>query len=195
MIAFRTGIAVPFVSAALLLCVLSCQSTAPEPLGKGVESHGLEKLLEKNPVDVAVAPVRGAAGKDAPMKDLRVCFQKALVTRRYSPLANEFVDRHVADAAYPSGSSNEQAVMTIDVERWDTSLWKTLGAISVRMQVRLTDAASGEELWSGRVDQRYDMSAAIQNLPTETARMHYACERIAAEILEKLPARNTVSGP
>ena len=187
-IAFRTGIAIPFI--AFSLCLGACQSSAPVPLGKGVETQGLAKLLEKNPVDVAVAPIQNAAGRDVPASVLRACFQQELVSRRYSPLALDFVDRNVVDASYTPGASNEQAVMLIEIERWDTSLFKTHNAISTRMQVRMLDAQSGEELWTGRVDGRYDFGSALGNLPTESARVQHACKTIAAEILEKLPARD-----
>jgi hypothetical protein len=156
----------------------------------GVETHGMAKLMEKNPVDVAVAPVNNSAGKEVPSKDLRECFHETLVSRRYSPLSIAFVDRNVVDATYTPGASNEQAVLTIDVERWDRSLWKTHNALTVRIHVRMLDAASGGELWSGRVDQRYDFGAALDNLPTETAKVRFACEKIAAEVLERLPARD-----
>jgi len=192
-ICFRTRVVLP--SAALIVFgLVACQSTAPVPKGRGVDQHGLAKLVEKSPVDVAVAPIHNVAGKDVPVRDLRACFHKGLVTRRYSPLALEYVDRNVADAGYTPGASKEQAVLQIDIERWDTSLWKTNNAITVRMQVRMLDAASGEELWSGRIDQRYDFGSTLDALPTETARIHYACDTIASEMLAALPAR-TPQGP
>jgi len=198
-IAFRTGIDIrsvlPSMAAACALLLAACQATTPPPPGIGVESHGLAKLSEKNPIDVAIAPVHNAAGKDVPAAELRMCFHKGLVARRYSPLALAYVDRNVVDAAYTPGASNEQAVMIIDIERWDTSIWKTHNAISTRMVVRMLDAAGGQELWSGRVDQRFDFGTAIDNMPTETARMNYACESISAAILEKLPARNAQFSP
>jgi hypothetical protein len=197
-IAFRTGFDVRSVPTSLFavcaLALAACQTTPP-PQGIGVEAHTVPTLAEKSPIDVAIAPVRNTAGKDVPVGDLRTCFHKGLVARRYSPLALAFVDRNVVDAAYTPGASNEQAVMTIDVERWDTSIWKTHGAISTRMVVKLSDAASGAELWSGRVDQRFDFGRAVDHMATETARMHYACENIAASILEKLPARNAQFSP
>jgi hypothetical protein len=196
-ISFRTLVPNRSVFSALgVACLLlaGCQSTPP-PAGIGVEAKGLAKLNEKNPVDVAIAPVRNMAGKDVPAAELRTCFHKGLVARRYSPLALAFVDRNVVDAAYTPGASNEQAVMTIDIEKWDTSIWKTHNAINTRMVVRMLDASSGQELWSGRVDQRFDFGRAVDNMPTETSRMHYACDQIAAAILEKLPARNAQFSP
>jgi hypothetical protein len=180
----------PCVAAAFLISLTACQSTAPVPHGLGVDQHGLVKLVEKNPTDVAVAPIRNSAGKDVPVRDLRACFHKGLVARRYSPLALEYVDRNVVDAGYTPGASNEQAVLDINIERWDTSLWKTHNAITARMQVRMLDAASGEELWSGRIDQRYDFGSTLDAMPTEAARIHYACDTIANELLAALPARN-----
>jgi hypothetical protein len=197
-ISFRTLVqtrsVLSFIAAACVVVAAACQSTPP-PTGIGVEARNVGKLAEKNPVDIAIAPVRNTAGRDVPAAELRMCFHKGLVARRYSPLALPFVDRNVVDAAYPPGSSNEQAVMEISVEKWDTALWSTHGAISTRMNVRMLDASSGEELWSGRVDQRFDFGRAVDAMPTEGLRMHHACESIAAAILEKLPARNAQFAP
>ncbi len=190
MISFRTHAFPAAVAAAFCLGFAACQSTAPVPHGKGVEQHGLAKLIEKNPVDVAVAPIQNLAGKDVPVKELRECFQKGLVTRRYSPLAIAYVDRNTTEAGYKPGSSKEQAVLEIKVESFDTSVWKTRNAITARIQVRMVDAENGEELWSGRIDQRYEFGTSLEALPTETSRMHKACDTITNELLAALPARN-----
>lgn len=189
MISFRTR-AFPAAAAALCLCFSACHSNAPVPHGRGVDQQGLAKLIEKNPVDVAVAPIKNQAGKDVPVAALRDCFQKGLVTRRYSPLALSFVDRNVAEAGYTPGASHEQAVLEVTVESWDTSSWATRNAITARMQVRMLDADGGEELWRGRIDQRYDFGSSLEALPTETARLHFACDTITNELLAALPARN-----
>jgi TolB-like protein len=189
-ISFRLHAVPAAVAAAFCLCFAACHAPAPVPHGKGVDQHGLTKLIEKNPVDVAVAPIQNQAGKDVPVKDLRECFQKGLVTRRYSPLALAYVDRNTTEAGYKAGASKEQAVLEIKVESFDTSVWKTRNAITARIQVRMLDAANGEELWSGRIDQRYEFGTSLDALPTETMRMHKACDTITNELLAALPARN-----
>jgi hypothetical protein len=188
-ISFRT-LAFPAAAVAFCLSFAACHTSAPVPHGRGVDQQGLAKLIEKNPVDIAVAPVKNQAGKDVPVAALRECFQKGLVTRRYSPLALAYVDRNVAEAGYKPGASKEQAVLEITVESWDTSSWSTRNAITARMQVRMLDADGGEELWRGRIDQRYDFGSSLEGLPTETARMHFACDTITNELLAALPARN-----
>jgi hypothetical protein len=69
-------------------------------------------------------------------------------------------------------------------------VWQTRNAITARMQVRMLDADGGEELWSGRIDQRYDFGSSLEALATETARMRFACDLITSELLAALPARN-----
>lgn len=191
-----TRLSTLFLPLALSVSVLGVSScgTTPAPRGVGVESRPSGDLSAKSPLEIAVVPVVNEAGKDVPTAKLRSSFQHALVQRRYSPLSLDFVDKHVTDASYNPGASDEQAVLEIKVERWDASLWDTRHVISARIQVNMIDAASGSNLWTGKVDQRFEFGPEVERLPTEAARNDAICERLASDILENLPVRNPRPG-
>lgn len=191
MISLRSAFVSPLVPVAFLLALSACQTT-PTPPGIGIRDSGATKMMERAPIDIAVLPVVNTAGKGVPTSVLRGSFQQGLVARRYSPLALEYVDRNVTDAAYNPGSADNQAVLTLTIERWDTSMWETQNTLQVKLAVHIVDAARGgsEELWSGSVDQRFEFGSALDTLATQGSRIQFACDTIAAEVLEKLPLRD-----
>jgi hypothetical protein len=178
-------------TALLVLSTLALAACAdvPKPKGSAVRSSDPACIAEVSPLEIAVAPVVNAAGRDVPQQDLRVAFHRALVERRYSPLALEYVDRKVVDAAYTPGAAEESATMTITIEKWDASLWATHGAVTAKMSVQIVDPKGGAVLWSGTTDRRFDFPDVRENLSTERARIQYACNQIASEILTRLPSR------
>jgi hypothetical protein len=187
-ISFRTTLSI----ASLLLLSTACKTT-PTPVGIGTRSEGAVKIMERAPIDIAVLPVVNNAGKNVPVKLVRGSFQQGLVERHYSPLALDYVDRNITEASYKPGASQEQAVCTIEITRWDTSLWETHNALQIDLVVRIVDAVSGSELWKGTVNKRFDLGPEIDNLPTETQRMQRASDILAAEVLQKLPVRQVRS--
>jgi len=183
-IALRWWFSVPF------LVLASCRDVPPAQ-GSGVVPKTDPQLAEHTPIEIAVLPVVNKTEGNIPAADLRESFFEALVGRRYSPLALDFVDRHVVDAGYTPGASSEQAVLRVDVERWDTSLWKSHNAILVKLTAHLigsADAARGE-LWSGEVDKRFDFGSDADQFATDTARMSWVCHQVANAVLSRLPAR------
>ncbi len=153
-----------------------------------------ESVEKRNPIDLVVAPVENATGdKSVPLASLREAFQKGLVRRRYTPLALEYVDRKVVDAAYTPGSLKEEAVLQVTIEAWDKTLLDTRGALLVKAHARLIDAENptNGQLWGGFIDHRFDLEAEREQFSTEAALLDYACGRIAEEVLAALPARNT----
>ena len=190
----------PFPRSAALLAValaLSACNDLPKRPGSTVETVSSARLEKKNPVDVVVAPVENATGrKGVPVAALREAFQDGLVKRRYSPLALEYVDRKVVNAAYRPGLLQEEAVLQVVIEGWDDSLWESRGAITVKARARMLDAedpAAGQ-LWVGSVDHRFDFGSKQDQLISADARLRFACDQIAAEILAALPARNPAAG-
>ena len=182
-------------SACLGVVSTSCNQLPPER-GEHVQTVASEKLESRNPIEVVVAPVTNATGDDTvPIVPLREAFQAGLVRRRYSPLALEYVDKKVVDATYTPGSLQESAVLQIEIQGWDTSLFETRAAISVKARARLVDAedASKAELWSGFIDHRFDFEADHDKYPAREAFQRYVCGRIADELLAALPARE--AGP
>jgi len=185
----------PIFALVLTAFAFAACNDIPKNRGSAVKSTDARSVQEQSPIEVAVAPVVNASGSNVPMSDLRSSFQKELVVRRYSPLALEYVDRKVVDAAYTPGASQESATLMITVERWDTSLWTSHGAITARMTASLLDARNGGAvLWSATTDQRYDFLQQNEKLTTEGARIRLACDSVAADLLARLPARTARPG-
>ena len=185
-----------FVSAACIVVVTGCNQLPPQR-GEHVQSVSSDKLEQKNPVEVVVAPVQNATGDDTvPIVALREAFQAGLVRRRYSPLALEYVDRKVVDATYTPGSLQESAVLLVEIESWDTSHFETRAALLVKARARLVDAenpANGE-LWSGTIDHRFDLEGEREKYTSRDAFVRYACGCVADELLAALPARSAGPG-
>ena len=182
--------------ALVLVASLAACNELPHRRGEKVETASNAKLEQQKPVDVVVAPVENVTkSKDVPLAAMREAFEKGLVRRRYSPLATEYVDRRVVDASYTPGTLKEEAVLQITIETWDTSLLESRGALIVKARARLLDAKdpTNGQLWSGSVDQRFDLNVNRENYSTRTAMLQHACERIADEVLAALPART--AGP
>lgn len=191
----ETIVSRPIFAFVLSALVLAACNDIPKTRGSAVRTTDKERVQTQSPIEVAVAPVVNASGASLPSSELRSSFQTELVDRRYSPLALDFVDRKVVDAAYTPGAAQENATLLITVEKWDTSLWSTHGAITTRMTASLLDAkGAGEVLWSATTDQRYDFLQQNEHLSTEGARVKNACDAIAADLLARLPARTPRPG-
>lgn len=180
--------------AAVLFGAGACQTPASVEPQRGTVIHvtGEDTVRARAPIDVAILPIANLTSGKVPTDELRQAFQRGLVARKYSPLAFEYVDQRIVDAAYNPGSAEEQGVLSIEVQRWDTRLWETHSAVECTLRVRLLDATSGgSELWTATADRRFDFGSEFERLPTQTARVRFAVDRIAAEMLERLPARRT----
>ncbi len=179
-----------------LVCLAAACNRMPVHHGVDVESPKSSSLEQRSPIDVAVAPITDNSGNTAlPRAELRTAFQGALVKRRYSPLALEMVDKKVVNASYRPGSLEEQAVFSLTVERWDTHLWDTRNVIEVTLLARMLDPNNpAGELWSGRLEKRFDFTDVHERFTTTAALTRYACETVAAELLAAMPVREPKPG-
>jgi hypothetical protein len=188
----------PFVA---LICAVAWASnacyTVPKRPGASVETVSTGKLERKNPIDVVVAPIENASSNEnAPVDEMRQALQAGLVKRRYSPLAPEYVDKQIVDAAYKPGALHEDAVFRLKIERWDDSLWELHTALIVKAQAHMIDPddVAGGDLWTGKIDHRYEFGQWKDKFTTDDALRRYACDQIASEILAALPPRNAAPG-
>ncbi len=186
-----------FLLALACTAALAACNDLPRRRGEAVETVSAGKLEKRNPIDVVVAPIENITGqKDVPVAALREAFQKGLARRRYSPLALEYVDSKVVDAAYTPGSLKEEAVLQVTVETWDASLLDVRGAITIKARARLVDAENptNGQLWAGFIDHRFELEAQREKFSTQAALLRQACEQIADEVLAALPARSPGPG-
>ena len=184
------------VQLASLICLATACNSLPETPGKDVKTQSGSSLEQRSPIEIAIAPITDSSGNAAlPRKELRSAFQGALLRRRYTPIALDLVDSKVVNAAYKPGALEEQAVLLLDVQRWDTRLWESRSVIEVTIHARVVapDNPSGE-LWSGVLEKRCDFGEVQEQYATEAALRKFACEQIANELLEAMPARQPVPG-
>ena len=197
MISFPRRFALVSLSIVSALSFGACRNVPNVP-HEGVEYSKSTQLKEKAPIEIAVAPIQNAAGSNVPVDELRASFQKSLVKRHYSPLAlgfvDKFIDKKAVNAAYTPGSASEQAVLLVEIDRFDTSLWSTHSALQVKFHVKLVDVTTGSELWSAKLEDRLEFAHDAERFSSETSRMNWACSRIAERILEALPERQARPG-
>ncbi len=186
-------ILVPLLS--LLSLATACNQLPKRP-GEFVATGKGSALEQQSPIEVAIAPLTDSSGNaELPRNELRSAFQSALVRRRYTPISLELVDSKVVNAAYRPGTLEEQAVLLLDVQRWDTHLWDTRSVIEVTIRARMVSPENPSgELWSGVLEKRCDFGDIQEQFTTEGALRRHACESIANELLEAMPARQPVPG-
>ncbi|MCB9915812.1 MAG: hypothetical protein H6828_11810 [Planctomycetes bacterium] len=171
------------------LLLASCQELPKVP-GKYVSTLYVGGLESTQPADVVVAPVADESlTQRAPKAALREAFQSGLVKRRYSPLALDYVDRRVVEAAYAPGSLQEDAVLQVTVRQWDMSRWDSHGEVAVEVEAWML-GADGVELWGGKLTRKLDLSTERQHFPTTREAFERGSVLIAEELLEVMPARN-----
>ena len=189
----------PWAALALAAALVACNEL-PKQRGQKVATTSNAALEKKNPIDVVVAPVVDASTiksrTEVPLADLREAFQKGLVRRRYSPLALDYVDKKVVEAAYPIGALKEEAVLQVTIESWDATLLDTRGALITRVRARLLDAVDPgrAQLWQGTIDHRFDFEGQRDKFNSRAAFTDYICDRIAEEVLAALPPRAGAGG-
>lgn len=192
MIRSTPRIAVFLFAAAL---VASACNQIPTRKGVSVETTASSKIEVVNPIDIAVLPIENTTGsKKVPSKELREAVEAGLVQRRYTPLATEYVDTQVADAAFRPGSLREDAVLRVTVESWDDALWASHTAVVLRLSAQILDSRSGGLLWSGKLDRRFDLGKDRDRFSTDAPLKKLLCETIVSELLTALPARATRPG-
>lgn len=179
---------------ALGCAALACAQTGPRR-GRDVEASASARLETQTTVDVAVLPIENASGKKSvPNKELRGAFERALVQRRYSPLATEFVDAQIVDASFRPGSVKEDAQLVVSVDSWDDSLWTTHTAVTLKIRARLIDSHGGADLWKGTLEKRFELGQDRESYSTEAPLRAKLCQQIANEVLAALPARTPTPG-
>lgn len=178
-------------AAASLLLAPACHVT-PDPPQRFVEILYRGTLEEEQPNDVVVPALENTAMEpQVPEGVLREAFVRALAKRRYAPLALEYVDRQVIDAAYAPGSLGEQAVLQVEVRRWDTSRFNSHAVVEIEIEAWMLDAdqPGRAELWGGRLARSMDLSTETARYASDRLLFESICDELAEDLLEAMPAR------
>ena len=178
-----------------ILLVGACQELPHQPRGHDVQVLSAQQLEQANPSDVAIGPVRLAdPGLRVPERELRIAFQRALLQRRYTPLALEAVDQRTIDASYRAGELREDALLEITVERWDMSLWNVSEQIESALLVRMIDARDPDQvLWEGRLTRVLHGYEVNGSQSGEAVVLQGLCDLLAGDLLAALPARKVAA--
>jgi hypothetical protein len=178
---------------AAALAVSACQSTNKPPRGSDNETLVAGRLAQVNPLEVVVLPIENATGgAEVPVDVMRTEFVAGLVTRRYTPLAVDYVDERAVEASYQPGAMNEQAVLRVVVTMWDDALLSSHGRVTVQADVHLLDAgaaATGEALWGGTL-QREIQVGAERKTGNRKSLAEIAAREFAQDVLASLPPRD-----
>jgi hypothetical protein len=192
---FHRSSASASVSTVLALAVLAggCKSSHL-PRGADNENLVVGRLKQVNPTDVAVLPVGNSTGKEGlPLEVMRRQFQDVLADLRYSPLALDYVDSRVVEASFAPGALKEDAILQVQVTRWDDSTWGLNSRLTIEADVYLLDAQQPDvvsALWGGHVTRRLDMANERTITATSGELMERTMETFARDVLASLPSRN-----
>ncbi|MCC7012605.1 MAG: hypothetical protein IT454_08600 [Planctomycetes bacterium] len=167
---------------------------APQyPLGADNDQLSVGRLRSVWPVEVVVPPVKNVSGEDdLPLERFRSELRRGLVHRRYTPLAQGFVDRSITEASYRPGSLGEQAVLEVTITGWNTSRWRSHAALTVDLDIVMLDATDpdpSKALWGGHATRNVDLSRERNSYLSEAALLDRAVEVAVEGVLASLPRR------
>lgn len=174
---------------------LGCQT--PEAPERRNEILGdIERLLERQPADIAVAPVRDQTGFDQVPRDLmREAFEEALVERLYSPLSTDYVDANWVEASF-RGTPAPDALLLVVIESYDPSGLYSSGRVRIGGEVVMFEGGdtTGIPLWSASLQEEIDLTEGRRGPPTPSeVWIPKAIRSFAKVALDKLPKRDPVA--
>jgi len=156
---------------------------------------------------VAVLPVEVAPGVlGAPAEMIRDSAARALVRRRYSPLAMDVVDETIAmsasagggvqEASFSPGALGEDAYLEVAVERWEMPDWMALRSIDASITAKLIDPRNpeGPALWEARLNREFRFSLDGGTASSTDRDLRDACDEVLRTLLSTLPGRTLSSG-
>ncbi|MFT5286951.1 MAG: hypothetical protein ACI8TQ_003126 [Planctomycetota bacterium] len=193
----RTSLTAPRPLLGILFVALIAASGCAIPIQKAQNetnrypSFGLEKA---SPVDMAVLPIVDRTGGEVPVRIIRNQLYLGLADKLYSPISLNFVDVNWVEASHDATSLDADAVLRIVIEKWDTSLISTHGALAAEIAIEILDGAapSGDPLWGVRIRRRLEIMKGNVTL-SRAEIFDRAAELVAEEILALIPARNVAA--
>ena len=179
---FMRLVAAAAVLAAPLL-VAGCSGTLRYP---GTESFTLAKGYEgKRPVDVCVLAVSGDLSAEGGAA-LREGLRARLLELKYAPVRLDEVDRKPGE--YRPGGKN--AVLEINVTKWDDASLYGDGTLRVSGEVRLFGAGSLDVLYHGKLeDVPVQASFVARTTESRPTTLNQAAAEAALRFLHELPVK------
>src|SRR5262245_1443815 len=187
----------PLLASPLLLAACAAQAEKSDFYW----SSPVDALRAANPSDIAVLPpidgTGGAASQPArsqavPLERFQQAAYAVLLSRRYAPLALDFVERawRASEAsAGGKGMCGEDAYLRIWVARFDTSRLRSHDEVRIEANFLLNDGKTGAELWSAKVDRKINLGPDADVVRDEALLRRRAVERFVEHAMRGLPAR------
>jgi hypothetical protein len=182
-------------AAALVSLASACNTTPVQPERPPEPRGAVERLQELQPVDIAVAKIRDQTDvQDVPRELFRNAFVTALIERRYSPLAPDYVDANMMEAAF-KGTPPPDALLVVSVLRWNSKHLYSTGRVHAAADVVLFEGAdtTGRVLWQMTLEDEIDMRTNGRLPAPSDDMIPRAVTEFAREAFRSLPMRDPVA--
>jgi len=194
-----------FLSFCALFAAPGCRLYSSYP--NRLDLKAAADLSRENPAEVAVLPVVDKTGNPNVQRflpELRRAFYRALMDRRYTPLALSYVDsvlRTLSTGPVPllkdlRGKFGEDALLLVTVNSWNEKLLRVDRRIRAALEVHLVSSRTGREVWGGTVNLEIRVPGHGMPSPDEIPLLRReAMAILASKVLAKLPRRKMGSYP
>ncbi len=168
-----------------------------------LQSPDLHRL---RPADIAVLPIEDRTSNKSVSRLLpfmREEINRSLPRRRYSPVSTQAVDAAFGDSLPVDGSSvvqeavlkklvgkaQEDAVLAIQINRWDESSLMASAIVRFSAEVTLLGSKEGRALWSGALQGQVKAGGTRPAPRDPEARANAAAAEFVAQLIQRLPRR------
>ena len=170
-----------------------------------IQSPDLHRL---SPADIAVLPIEDRTSDKKVSRLLaymREEINRALPLRKYSPISIRTVDAAFGDSLPVDGSSliqeavlkklcgraDEDAVLAVQINRWDESSLLSSAIVRFAAEVTLLSSKEGLALWSGDLQGQVKAGGQKPAPRGPSARARAAAKEFVAQLIDRLPRRRT----
>ncbi|MSR61179.1 MAG: hypothetical protein EXS08_01860 [Planctomycetes bacterium] len=173
----------------------ACSATGSQE-EKSTPRGAIDRLLELQPVDVAVAPVRDQTNlQRVPIEVFRNAFVQTLIERRYTPLAPSYVDQNWVESAF-KGTPPPDGLLVVSITAWDPTHLFSTGKVAATADVVLFEGAdtTGRVLWQLTFQDEVDLGDGRGNPPPSGQDLIPKAVRLFTQrALLNLPMRDPVA--
>ena len=170
-----------------------------------IQSPDLHRL---HPADIAVLPIEDRTTNkrvSTLLPYMRAEINRSLPLRRYSPVSTQAVDAAFGDSLPADGSSvvqeavlkklagkaQEDAVLAIQINRWDDSSLFASAIVRFSAEVTLLGSKEGRALWSGGMEGQVKAGGLDPAPRGPEDRARAAVAEFVAQLIQRLPRRRT----
>ncbi|MHC4077805.1 MAG: hypothetical protein ACYTGW_12480 [Planctomycetota bacterium] len=189
----------------LIFGLSACATQSSAVRSAMVQSPDLHRL---SPSDIAVLPIEDRTSDKTVsrlLSHMRAQINRALPQRKYSPVSTQAVDAAFGTALPVDGSSiiqeavlkklagkaDEDAVLAVQISRWDQSSLMANAIVRFAAEVTLFGSKEGRPLWSGDLQGQLKAGGANPAPRGPKDRARAAADEFVAQLIDRLPRRRT----